>query len=217
MDLRELIKIIVEVVDHYLAVSRLKVLAVSFDEENGGSGREEVLKAAWTINGEAVFSGADACNSAVDGGAVDVLFVDYIPFSVAAEIALGLAVSPFGILAHRVLARGKPVFVLKKAPGSDTLRGAYRELYKNYWRAIASFGVVLLPREKAEDTGVKAARNGAAVYEKNVLSRSDIFKYANAEKLIVGKDVVITDLARDTAKKMNIKIERRQRYADGNC
>ncbi|MDR0550515.1 MAG: hypothetical protein LBG72_00690 [Spirochaetaceae bacterium] len=136
MDLRRVIEIIVEEVERALALSRIKVGALHF-----GSAADELLTAARAINGEAACAPADGAEQL---SGVDALFVDYLPPPVAAEIALGLAFSPAAALVHQLLRQGKSVFLLKPSPESAELTGAYGGLYKNYWKALAAYGVVYL-------------------------------------------------------------------------
>jgi hypothetical protein len=208
MTLQKLIEIIIETVERHLAMSRFKVFAVSFGDEHGMGPvkHEALLSAAHIINGEARFATASACMDMVDPLGIDALFVDYLPFPVAAEIALGLATSPFGTLAHYMLARGKPVFVLEKDPRCKPV-GAYRELYRKHWAALASFGVIFLGGGGGESGMARKEAEDSVFCEKKVLSRADVV-LCKAAKIVVSKDVIVTDLAKDTARALNINIVR---------
>lgn len=202
MTFEELIKIIVETVTKYFFLERQKVAALCFDEVN----KTALMEAAQSINGRAdYFSGSDIERIA---GTYDVMFVDYIRFPDAAEAALGLAFSPWGRLMGNMLAQGKPVFQLKKTPGSRELSPAYRAMLKGYWKQLYALGVRLLDADGTSGAVTTEAAQTEAVYTGNVLSRKDLFAYANGGRLVLGKDVVVTDLAADTAKLMNIDIIR---------
>jgi hypothetical protein len=103
-----------------------------------------------------------------------------------------------------MLARGKPVFQLKKTPGSRELNPACRTVLKGYWKQLYSLGVVLL------DSGGSTAKGAGkeALYTRSVLSRQDLFAYTGTDRLVIARGVVVTALAADAAKAMNIKIVR---------
>ena len=201
MTLKELIRIIVEAVERYFFLERQNVLALYFDQTN----RHELTEAAQSINGRA------ECVSAADIEHIteeyDVVFVDYIPIHMVAEPALGLCVSPWGKLMASMFGRGKPVFQLKKAPDSGTFSPACRALLKEHWARLSSLGVILLDvvNDKAE-----LSEKPEAVYTGNVLSREDIFLYRSNNKIVVGKNVLITALAEDTARELRIALVRQK-------
>jgi hypothetical protein len=210
-------QIIVETVEQYLAVQRLKVYAVSFGDDDGckSARHEELLAVAKGINGKSDFSKASACMQNIDPHKIDILFVDYLPLHVAAEISMGLALSPFGMLAHYMLALGKPIFVLNKDPWCHPAAGAYRNVYKQHWATLAGFGIPLLNTEAMAAATAPAAGTPAAEapsgdclrINKNVLSRTDVVN-CKVKKIVVGKETLITALARDVAKSMGIAITR---------
>jgi hypothetical protein len=199
MVIEELVKIIVETVTKYILLDRQKVLALCFDEAN----KTELMEAACSINGRADYvPGSDIERVSDD---YDVLFVDYIRFPDVAEAALGLAFSPWGRLIGGMVVKGKPVFQLKKTPGSRELNPACRAVLKAYWKRLYSLGVVLL------DSG-NSAPGGAgkeALYAGNVLSRQDLIAYSNADRIVIGREGVVTALAADEARARNIEIVRR--------
>lgn len=204
MTIKELVEIIAGIAARYLFLERQKVLALGFDEAN----RTALIEAAQTINGRVDYfsSGAIDCIT----GEYDVMFVDYIRCPNAAEAALGLAFSPWGVLAGRMLSRGKPVFQLKKMPGSEELSPAYRALMKGYWKRLYSLGVRLLDEGRTGgglDDGVVKKE---AAYTKNVLSRQDLLAFPGVERILLGKGVVVTSLAADTAKAMHIQIVKQE-------
>jgi hypothetical protein len=199
MTIEELVKIIIETVTKDLLLDRQKVLALCFDEAN----KTELMEAACSINGRADYAaGSDIERIAED---YDVLFVDYIRFPDVAEAALGLAFTPWGRLMGGMVARGKPVFQLKKTPGSGDLNPVCRAVLKTYWKRLNSLGVVLL------DSGGSASGGAGkeALYTGNVLSRQDIIAYSNADRIVIGRDVVVTALAADEARAGNIELVRR--------
>ena len=206
MTLEKLIQIIVEVVERHFFLERQKVLALCFDEAN----RQELMDAANSINGNAdCFSSADLDRI---HGDYDVMFVDYIPVFAVAEAALGICVSSWGRLMASMFSRSKPVFQLKKAPGSDGISQPCRKLLKEHWARLDSLGVILLDTldtneesfrgEEQEPIGEKV------VYTKNLLSRRDVCAFNGINTLVVGKGVLVTALAEDMAKDLKIKLVR---------
>ncbi|MDR2551582.1 MAG: hypothetical protein LBD31_00225 [Treponema sp.] len=203
MTFEDLIKIIVEAVTKYLFLERRKVLALCFDGEN----KTELMEAAQSINGRAdYFSGGDIEKI---NGDYDVMFVDYMPLSGLAEAALGLTISPWGRLMGTMLIRGRTVFQLKKAPESGDITPAYLELLRAYWTQLHKLGVVFLNSgigRVSGKTGEAPVLGKKDVYIKNVLSRQDLMAYVGTDRLLVGRDVLVTALAADTARAMKINI-----------
>ena len=201
MDLTELIRIIVLAVEKYFFLERQKVLALYFDQAN----RHELAEAAQSINGRA------DCFSAVDiervTGEYDALFVDYIPVNMVAEAALGLCISPWGRLAASMFSKNKPVFQLKKDPDSGVFSQACRALLKEHWARLSSLGVVLLDTGRGE---AQVPAQNETVFTGNVFSRKDIFRYCGVNKIIVGKNVLITALAEETARELGIMLARQK-------
>jgi len=203
MTLEKLIQIIVEVVERHFFLERQKVLALCFDEAN----RSELMDAANLINGRADYvSSADMDRISGD---YDVIFVDYIPIFAVAEAALGICITSWGKLMASMFSRSKPVFQLKKAPGSDGISQPCRKLLMEHWARLDSLGVILLDANagsvSSEEKGVAGEQ---AVYTRNVLSKRDIHAYDGISKLIVGRGVVVTALAEDTARDLKIKLIR---------
>ncbi|MDR0512385.1 MAG: hypothetical protein LBG93_04705 [Treponema sp.] len=201
MTLKELIRIIVQVVERYFFLERQKVLALYFDQAN----RQELMEAAKSINGRAdCFSAADLERAAGD---YDIVFVDYIPAHMVAEPALGLCVSPWGKLMAAMFIRSKPVFQLKKDPDSGSFSPACRALLKEHWLRLASLGVVLLDSEGGE---AEITAQQETVYTGNVLSRGDVNRYAGVNKIVVGNNVLVTSLAGETARELGIELIRQK-------
>ena len=206
MTTEELIKIIVETVTKYIFLDRQKVLALCFDEAN----KTELLEAARSINGRADYIPADGIARAGDD--YDVMFVDHIRFPDVAEAALGLAFSPWGRLIGGMVSRGKPVFQLKKTPGSGELNPACRDVLKGYWKKLYSLGVVLLDSGGPAPSG-GGGRPGAVKdtpYAGNVLSRRDLLRHTREGRLAIARGVLVTALAADTARDRNIEIVRQE-------
>jgi hypothetical protein len=49
-----------------------------------------------------------------------------------------------------------------------------------------------------------------ALYTGNVLSRQDLIAYSDADRIVIGRDVVVTALAVDEARARNIEMVRRK-------
>jgi hypothetical protein len=200
MTIEDLVRIIAETVAKYIFLERQKVLALCYDEAN----KPELLEAARSINGRADYVAANDIERV--GENYDIMFVDYIRFPDVAEAALGLAFSPWGRLVGGMVSRGKPVFQLKKTPGSGELNPAYRALLKGYWKQLYSLGLVLLDSEYSAPGGDAGKAVEETRYTGNVLSRQDLFKYTRGGRIVIARGVLVTALAADTAKAMNIEI-----------
>jgi len=203
MTLRQVIEVIIEVVERQLLLARQKVGALTFEEAN----RDALTRAAQAVNGQADFfspSGGLAAESAYD-----VLFIDRIPLTALGGIALGLGEGGPGALVHTMLSRGKPVFVLYRTVPPRDISPAYGRLFEAYQQALERYGVVFL---EGEGRAVEAD-----VYDKKVLTREDVLKMRNTAgggRIVVREGVVITGLARDTAQSLGIEIVRK---GDGVC
>lgn len=202
MTSKRLTEIIIEEVQYYLAIAKMKIASVSFSGQSAQ--KDALLKAARSINGETSFAAADDIQEIEKLSVADILFVDYLPLPTAAEIALGLTISPFGKLAFNLLSCGKPIFALFATPESQNLKGAYKSLYECYWNRLAAFGVIYLGGVACSGQD-KQASNGK-IYKGKVLSRQELLNYSGEGRIVVGKDVVITSLALDLAKDKNIQI-----------
>jgi hypothetical protein len=200
MTIEELVKIIAEAVAKYIFLDQQKVLALCFDEAN----RTELLEAARSVNGRADYVPASGMEGIRED--YDVMFVDHIRFPDLAEAALALAFSPWGRLIGGMLSRGKPVFQLKKTPGSGLLGPACRTVLKGYWRQLASLGVVLLDSGGAPVGGAERE----ILHSGNVLSRRDLFVFPGADRIVIGREALVTALAADEARARGIEIVRRE-------
>jgi hypothetical protein len=95
---------------------------------------------------------------------------------------------------------------MKKAPGSETLKGAYRDLFVRHWTAIASYGVSFLNiKDAAQNAG---GDSGLKLVPKKLIYRSDVEKNSSGGKLFVAKDALISKPARAAAKEMGVEIIR---------
>jgi hypothetical protein len=209
--MEELIKIIIEVIEKQQSFSKGKarILATAVDEAD----RADVLAAATQVSGDVTFVPLNGLDGVKEP--YDMLFFDYVALDQAAEFALGLTITPLGRKVFEFLSRGKPTYILKKDPKSPETKPLYRTLLKRHWAALAELGMgvchgdwlsALQARCGGGDTG--AAKVSRAKYTKNVLSRADLADYEGAGKIVVSKDVVVTCLAAETAKKMGIDIVR---------
>jgi hypothetical protein len=211
MTSKRLTEIIIEEAQYYLAMSKLNIASASFDSAN----KNILLNAAQSVNGKAAFAAASEPQELEKLNGSDILFVDYLPLPIAAEIALGLTLSPFGKLAFNLLSCGKTIIALFGAPESQNLKGAYRSLYECYWNRLAAFGVIYLGVACAGQSknGACAGQDkqtnaGGKVYRGKVLSRQDLLHYGGEGKIVIGKDVIVTSLALDIARDKNIQIIR---------
>jgi hypothetical protein len=205
--MEELIKIVIEVVEKQRTLTRAKILATAVDEAD----KADVLAQASLVSSDVTFVPVSGLDGVTD--TFDMLFFDYVPLCQAAEFALGLTVTPLGRRVFEFLSRGKPTYILKKDPRSAEVKPAYRTLLKKHWGALAELGMGVCHGDwLATLQGVQGSGGSTSVntakYVKNVLAREDLPEYASAGKIVVGKNVVVTCLAAETAKKMGIDIVR---------
>jgi hypothetical protein len=208
MTKEELVKIILEVIEKQQSFSKAKILATAVDEAD----RADVLAQASLVGGEVTYvplSGLDGITETYD-----MFFFDYVPLTQAAEFALGLNITPLGRKVFEYMSRGKPTYILKKDPKSPETKPLYRTLLKRHWAALAELGMGvchgdwLSALKGKQDCGDCAASSNTVKYTKNVLSRADLADYASVGKIVICKDVVVTCLASETAKKLGIDIVR---------
>jgi hypothetical protein len=213
MTKEELVKIITEVIESQRAFSKAKILATAVDEAD----KADVLAAATQVSDDVTFVPMSGLDGVTEN--YDMLFFDYVALDQAAEFALGLTITPLGRKVFAFLSRGKPTYILKKDPKSPETKPRYRTLLKRHWGALAELGMGVCHgdwlaqlKEKCScgcDCGCSGGASSNTVkYTKNVLSRADVAEYASAGKIVICKDVVVTCLAAETAKKMGIDIVR---------
>jgi len=200
MTLEELIRIIVEVVERVIKLSKIRVAAYAFDHANV----RETLDAAEIINGSARLLSLNLDSSQkFDCG--DVLFLDYIPMEYLPKLALGICDDSISRFIYAMISEGKTVYVLKRAPdrfGNPPV--ALKALLDTYISLLKSCGVIFL---HPESTSI-SPRSEHYNFVGNVLSMKELQNYPADSKITVESKCVITTLALETAEKMNVTITR---------
>ncbi len=188
MDIKELIKIIIEVVDEVMKQENQVVVGIFFNKDN-----EEKLKKESSF--DKIFYYKDFQENALP----DVLYLDFIAVSLLPNIALGLENDNISKLVKNMLLNGKKIIVL----GLENLEvnncnEGYNKLFENYYKILESYGIIF----KNKMTNL----NKSNVFEGNVLTKKDILICKEHKELIVKENTVITMLAKEEAIKYNIKI-----------
>ena len=197
MTLEKLLIIVSNAVERAITLSRLKVTVFAFED----SSTEETLKAARIINGSAI----KLTPEMHDCG--DVLFLDCIPLEYLPKLVLGICDEPICRQIIMTVSQGKTVFVLKKS--NEDLRNAPAvclALLDTYRRFLKSSGYVFLDSYEVEGTKRAAQRS----FDGKLLARGDLLSCigAGTKEIIVNSDCVVTMLAAETAKSMNITIKK---------
>lgn len=201
MTLESLVRIVIETVEKEAALRRLRVGACAFDKNN----LEELREYAGSVNGKYRIFEPEGFPEEKAGNACDLLFVDRLPARLLAGLALGVGGDGPAIYMNGMILRGGAVFVLKDGTGiTEATPPSRAELLRLYKKMLEKCGFVFLS---------SGGRDGAdalepAVYGKNVLSRGELLAHARGGVITVGASVVITDLAKDTARDKNITITR---------
>lgn len=200
MTLNELKDIVTDVVNEVLALSALEVEFLAFSDKN----KQLVRQAALSINGRAsAFRPDDSCTLPPD-----VLVVDSIPGALLPRLALGLFDDQMSRGIFKLLRHGSPVLVLKQEDVSHVSQKGILALIDSYLGVLEAYGVIFLNRagrENPHQTGVPAPRH---VFRGNVLSRQALLEHGSSGVITLGSSVLITDLARDTAREAGIQIRR---------
>jgi len=200
MTLEELIHIIVEAVERMIKLSKIKVVAYTFDQAN----TRETLDAAETINGSAQLL-PPSYDSYRMHDLADILFLDYVPIEYLPKLALCIIDDSISRLICTMISEGKSVYVLKKAPEKfGNPPAALNALLDTYYSLLKSYGVIFLNSESISESPVSKPSS----FVGNVLSLKELQNYPANNGIIVGPNCVITTLALETAKKMNVTITR---------
>jgi hypothetical protein len=200
MTLEELIRIVVETVERVIKLNRIKIIAYVFDQANV----VETLEAAGVINGSAQLL-SPKFDSSPTHDCGDILFLDYIPIEYLPKLALGICDNSLCRLINSMIASGKPIYVLKKSPEmSQKSSAAFKALLDTYSSLLKNYGFIFL---EPEDTP-ECADSTPYHFTGNVLSLKELQNCSAGGKIIVEPKCVITTLAAETAKNMNVTIIR---------
>jgi len=197
MTLKQLVLIVSEAVERAIILSRLKVTAFAFDKAN----TDKTLETARIVNGTA----HELNPQSNDGG--DVLFLDCIPLEYLPKLALGIGDEPICRQILAMVAQGKTILVLGKSKDDlSNAPAACIELIGVYRRFLKFCGYVFLD----SDGAFVNTRTAQCHFNGSVLSRGDLLSRANVDikEIIVKPDCVITTLAADTARSMNITVRK---------
>ena len=200
MTLHKLIEIVAEAFERVMYLSRLHVEMLSFNERN----RELIRRAACSINGAAdvfVFENRQTPRP-------DVLVIDAIPDALLPRLALGLfedelSRSLFGLIRNEV-----PILVLCQYGSMERLPQGLAGLTACYLEILKGYGVVFLDQMRSRPVSGACPPSKDAVFRENVLSRQALLNCGSSGNLVLGSNVLVTNLAEETARDMRITIIR---------
>ncbi len=188
MDIKELIKLIIEVVDEVMKQENQIVVGIFFNKDN-----EPKLKEECKFN--EIFYYKDFEESALP----DVLYLDFISISLLPHIALGLENDNISKLIKNMLLNGKKIIVLGlENEEVSSCNEGYSKLFENYYKILESYGIIF----KNKMTNLIKTN----VFDGKVLTKKDILICKEHREIIVKENTVITMLAKEEAIKYNIKI-----------
>lgn len=207
MTLERLVQIVVEIVEKTMILQKLQVGVCICDKAN----TEHTREYARTVNGEChIFSPGNIVKEDVCVPC-DILFVDFLPARYLAKLALYVCDDQFSLCINETVLRGGTVFVLNSENSlHKNTPAACIELLKKYMKMLESYGYVFLNYGGTipEITGSAETSESSYTYRKNVLTRADLLPLASNSVVTVASSVLITDLARETARYRNIEIIR---------
>lgn len=191
MDIKELIKIIIEVVEKIKNEENQQVIGICFDKSN-----QEKLKEK--ISANKVFYYKDYNEVKLP----DILYLDFISLDILPQVALGIANDNISSLIKKMLLNDKKIIVL----GYEKLdvNNGYHKLFASYYKLIEGYGITFEDNKNKEVDIL----NNQLKFDGKVLTKKDIIFIENCEVILVEKSTVITDLAREEAVRKNITISR---------
>ncbi len=192
MDVKELIRIVIEVVESIKREQNQEVVGIFFNKENQ-------TKLEKKINSNKVFYHKTYNLEILP----DVLYLDYISLNVLPNVALGLDSDVVSSLIKQMLLKGKKIIVLG-FESFESSNEAYNALFRNYYKMLENYGVVFELEDNVTENEVKSKIK----FEGKVLTKTDVVVNRECKLIIVDKNTVITDLAKDEAMKKNITISR---------
>lgn len=203
MNLETLVRLVAEIAEREMRIARMRVGIVVTDIVNA----EEVRNAARLVNGTFRLATQE------EGACFDAIFVDRIPASDLAKLALGICDDALTRCLGQAVLSGGRIFVLKDACpiGPDT-PAAFAEMLRRYRAALVSYGYVFLDEAAARPAAADAGE-ARPVFCGNVMSRRELLAYARGGCVAVAENVLVTDLARETARDMRIEIARHRAAA----
>ncbi len=188
MDIKELVKIVIEVVDEIMQEKNQITVGILFEKEN----KEKLKKEA---NFNKIFYYKDFNEDILP----DVLYLDFISVSLLPNIALGLDSDNITRLIKNMLLNGKKIIVLGYDNNElDNCNNSYAQLFENYYKMLNSYGIIFNKEQSISNE--KVTFNG------KVLTRKEIIEYKEYKEILVNDKTVITILAKEEAQKYNIKI-----------
>ena len=200
MTLHKLIEIVAEAVERAMYLSCLHVEALSFNERN----RELVRRAACSINGMADVFVFDNRQTPLP----DALVVDAIPDALLPRLALGLFEDELSRSLFRLIKNEVPILVLSQYGCMERLPRGLAGLRTSYLKMLEGYGVVFLDQMRSMPVSGACASVKDAVFRENVLSRQTLLRHSSSGSLVLGPDVLVTNLAEETARDMGITIIR---------
>ena len=200
MTLHKLIEIVSEAVERAMYLSCLHVEALSFNERN----RELVRRAACSINGTADVFVFDNRQTPLP----DALVVDAIPDALLPRLALGLFEDELSRSLFRLIKNEVPILVLSQYGCMERLPRGLAGLRTSYLKMLEGYGVVFLDQMRSMPVSGACPSVKDAVFRENVLSRQTLLRHSSSGSLVLGPDVLVTNLAEETARDMGITIIR---------
>ena len=164
--------------------------------EEGAPRTQEVCKA---LGGDAVVHYLDDAS----GQDAQRIILPRLSCSLMADLSLGRASSELGRKILNLLLAGKTVevFSFEYREFETTAPSALTALYENYEKTLAGFGVTAMAAPK----GTAVALTGKLVTEKDVAKAAE----QGVETLSIPATALVTPLAKETAKTLNIQLMKR--------
>lgn len=203
MTLERLVQIVVEVIEKIAALQRLQVGVWVFDKAD----MERTCEYAQQVNGVyRLFESGDKAEEA-DREPCDLIFLDRLPEHCLAKLALGINDDRLSLCINATILKGGTVFVLNSGNGlCEKTPVAYAGLLKKYIKTLETYGYVFLNSKRITPEVAGAAETGKIFYRKKVLTKADLLSLESNSVVAVAPSVLITELARETARYRHIEI-----------
>ncbi len=185
MDIKELIMVVIEVVEKVKKEENQHIVGIFFHKDN-----ESKLK-DYSSN---VYNYKNYHKTWLP----DVLYLDFISVKILPKVALGIDDNSIASLIKEMLMKNKKIIVLDYDPSIISDNKAYYSLFENYYKIVESYGITFEKQKAINKINLK----------EKVLTKNHIIANKNYKEIVVNKNTVITTLALDEAQKENIIIRR---------
>ncbi len=132
----------------------------------------------------------------------NTLILDSLPIEYISKLSMLITDDELLRFINKVVLSGGEVIILKR-PCLSNSPDSYKSLVNKYIDILKSFNISFYEENKALNT---EKTSNSAVFDGNVFSKSDLLRYRGLNEVYVKNSVVITQLAIDEAKKLNINI-----------